>query len=441
MYKRLIQYIIRLKRSKKYYYKWDGDGVIKGLREKYLSIWWGTKAELQMATKKISFTEKLKNEKKIEWFRKELFKTLKKMPKGKDEEEYLRKEVLQLIKNMELNISNYEESIIDFFIDSGYGNVTEEFIDEVKKFDSQMEVYDIFQAIRNVWIMNSIQILYDIEVKLTPSIFAYSMLYPYSDNYLDDASISVKEKVEFNKRFRSWLLGEESKPLNNMEEHIYNLVKKIEGEFQRDNYPKVFESLLGIHTAQEQSLIQQREKTLPFEKDIIGITFEKGGTSVLADGYLVRGTLSRLEAEFMFGYGVFLQIIDDLQDVEEDYNNKHMTIFSQIGDKYYLDRHINKLLNFIDNFFNNENTFISEKAKKLKNVIQDCSHIMIYEAISKNKSRFSKEYLKEIEEYSIVRFSYFKKIKKKFQKTFSQEDIIRVCNMLSKSELTINIQN
>lgn len=289
--------------------------------------------------------------------------------------------------------------------------------------------------------MNSIQILYDIEVKLTPSIFAYSMLYPYSDNYLDDAKIPVKEKVEFNKRFRSWLLGEESKPLNNMEEHIYNLVKKIEGEFQRDNYPKVFESLLGIHTAQEQSLIQQREKTLPFEKDIIGITFEKGGTSVLADGYLVRGTLSRVEAEFMFGYGVFLQIIDDLQDIEEDYNNKHMTIFSQIGDKYYLDRHINKLLNFIDNFFNNENTFISEKAKKLKNVIQDCSHIMIYEAISKNKSRFSKEYLKEIEECSIVRFSYFKKIKKKFQKTFSQEDIIRICNMLSKSELTINIQN
>ena len=63
-----------------------------------------------------------------------------------------------------------------------------------------MEVYDIFQAIRNVWIMNSIQILYNMEVKLTPSIFAYSMLYPYSDNYLDDANISVGEKVEFNKK-------------------------------------------------------------------------------------------------------------------------------------------------------------------------------------------------------------------------------------------------
>jgi hypothetical protein len=413
--------------------------VIKELTDKYLSIWWETKPELHMPTEKISFAEKIKNEKKIELFRKELFRTLKKIPKNENEEEDLRKEVFELIKEMEIQISNYEESIIDFFIDNGYGNITREFIDEVKKFDSQMEVYDIFQAIRNVWIMNSIQILYNMEVKLTPSIFAYSMLYPYSDNYLDDANISVGEKVEFNKRFRDWLLGKDSAPLNNMEQHIYNLVKKIEYEFQRNTYSEVFESLLGIHTAQEQSLIQQREKTLPFEKNIIGITFEKGGTSVLADGYLVRGILDRVEAEFMFGYGVFLQIIDDLQDIREDYNNKHMTIFSQIADKYKLDRLINKLLNFIDTFFNNETTFTSEKAKKLKRVIQDCSHIMIFEAISKNKSRFSKEYIKRIESHSIVRFSYFKKVKKKFQKTFSQEDIIRICNMLSKNEFIINI--
>ena len=234
--------------------------MIKELTDKYLSIWWETKPELHMPTEKISFAEKIKNEKKIELFRKALFRTLKKIPKNENEEEDLRKEVFELIKEMEIQISNYEESIIDFFIDNGYGNITREFIDEVKKFDSQMEVYDIFQAIRNVWIMNSIQILYNMEVKLTPSIFAYSMLYPYSDNYLDDANISVGEKVEFNKRFRDWLLGKDSAPLNNMEQHIYNLVKKIEYEFQRNTYSEVFESLLGIHTAQEQSLIQQREK-------------------------------------------------------------------------------------------------------------------------------------------------------------------------------------
>ena len=414
--------------------------MIKSLTDKYLSIWWETSAILHMKNEKVSFLDKLRNEKRIENFRKQLFKTLKQVPKSKDEEEYLRKDIFSQIKAMELNISNYEESIIDFFIESGYANITEAFIDEVKAFDPKMGVYDIFQAIRNVWIMNSIQILFDMEVKLTPSIFSYSMLYPYSDNYLDDSNISARDKIEFSKKFRRWLTGANDSPSNNMEKNIYDLVMRIEGEFERKIYPEVFDSLLAIHMAQEQSLLQQKEKTLPFEKDIIGISFEKGGTSVLADGYLVRGQLDRVEAEFMFCYGIFLQIIDDLQDIDEDSISKHMTIFSQIYDKYPLDRLINKLMNFIDRFFENENIFTSNEAKELKRVIHDCSSIMILEAISKNKDKFSKRYIKEIESYSIVRFSYFKKIKKKFKKTFSSEDIIRICNIMSKGKLEMSKQ-
>lgn len=407
--------------------------MIKELTNKYLDLWWRTNSDLHITSEKISLIDKIMKEKKIESFRKQIFKTLKELPKNQEEEKQWKQNVLSKIKDMESSISNTEDSILDFFIDSGYGKVTEKFISEVKMFDPKMGVYDIFQGIRNVWIMNSIQILYNMEVRLTPSIFAYSMLYPYSDNYLDDASTSIDEKKSFNERFKKWLLGENTKPLNEMEHHIYNLVKIIEDEFERETYDEVFDSLLSIHKAQEQSLLQQRKITLPYEKDILGITFEKGGTSVLADGYLVRGKLNDMEANFMFSYGVFLQIIDDLQDIEEDYCNNHMTMFSQIGDKYYLDRLINKLKNFINEIFENEIAFTSENAKKLKRIIQDCSQIMIFEAISKNKNRFSKEYIREIESYSFVRFSYLKKLKKKFQKTFSSEDIIKICNILSKN--------
>ncbi|MBU5438900.1 hypothetical protein KQI42_12810 [Tissierella sp. MSJ-40] len=410
------------------------DKLFEDLKVKHLSFWWNTKPEFPKLQEKVSFSDKLRNEKKIERFRKGLFKTLQQIPKGKEKEENWRKEVFSLIKDLEFNISGYEDSIIDFFIENGYAKITEEFIKEVKEFDPKMDIYDTFQAIRNVWIMNSIQILYNMKVQLTPSIFSYSMLYPYSDNYLDDPNISLKEKVEFNNKFRKWLLGEEKNPSNINEEHIYSLVKKIEGEFSRVIYPKVFYSLLAIHKAQEQSLIQQKEKTIPYEKDIIGITFEKGGTSVLADAYLVRGDLEEEEADFMFGYGVFLQIIDDLQDIEEDLKNSHMTLFSQLGDKYFLDKIVSKLMNFIDNFFHNETTFLLEDALKLKKVIHACSIIMIFEAVSKNKKRFSRGYIKEIESHSMVRFSYFKKVKKKFQKTFSSEDIINICTILSKSK-------
>ena len=406
--------------------------MIKLLTQRCLTIWWDTNSILPKIGDKISYIDKIKNERQIEVLRKELFEILEIVPQDEKDEEALKNKLFKQIRSMESELSNYEESLIDFFIENGYPKVTENFIEMVKRFDHQMDVYDIFQAIRNVWIMNSIQILYDMEVKLTPSIFAYSMLYPYSDNYLDDANISTRDKIEFNERFRKWLLGQEVDPVNFMEEHIYNLVKMIEGEFDRKEYPEVFESLLGIHSGQVQSLLQQKEKTMPFEKDIIGITFEKGGASVLADAYLVRGKLNIEEAQFMFSYGVLLQIIDDLQDIEEDLENLHMTIFSQLVGKYDFDKLINKLISFIERFFQNETTFNSDKANKLKSVIEDCSKIMIFEAISKNQKRFSREYIKEIERSSPVRLSYLKKLEKKFKKSFSSEDVIIIAKILNK---------
>lgn len=406
--------------------------MIDDLKYRALSQWWDVSSQLKKQMKTVSLTEKINNEKIIEAFRINLFNTLKQITETSVAQENWKENIIGQVKDLESRLSGYHLGIVDFFIENNYGGVTDEFIQQVREFDSKMDTYDMFQAIRNVWIMNSIQILYDMDVRLTPSIFAYSMLYPYSDNYLDDAGIPKQEKLEFNSRFRNWLLGENKEPVNDIEKHIYNLVKKIEGEFNRDTNIRVYESLLAIHKAQSLSLTQQRQKTLPYEKDILGISFEKGGTSVLADAYLVRGGLSEEERQFMFSYGVFLQIIDDLQDVEDDYNNQHMTILSQLSHEYKLDNLINKLMNFIDDLFNNETCFNSRRSVKLKQVIKDCSYIMILEAVSKNKKRFTEEYIRNIEDVSIVRFSYLNRIKKKFQKTFTSEDILKIAKILSK---------
>ena len=403
------------------------------LKSKYISLWYNTDSKFNLKMNKVSLKDKIKNEKMIEGFRKDLFKKLKYIP-SESEEKSWGNDLLNGIKDFESNLSNYDNSLIDFFIDSGYGQITEDFIKVAKEFDESMDVMDIFQAIRNVWIMNSIQILYGMEVKLTPSIFAYSMLYPYSDNYLDDSNISTEDKIEFNNRFRNWLLGLDDRPINKNEEHIKKLVHKIEDQYSRDKFPEVHESLLYIHSAQVESLKQQKNKTIPYEKDILGISFEKGGASVLADGYLVRGKLNEDEMNFCFGYGIFLQIIDDLQDIDEDLANNHMTILSQLAKEYPIDKLINKLINFMNDFFLKEKVYSSKDAMKLKQVIEDSSMIMLFEAISKNKKRFSKEYVKEIESYSLVRFSYLKKLKDKFKKEFTSEDIVRISKMFKKSK-------
>ncbi|MGF7058511.1 hypothetical protein [Brassicibacter mesophilus] len=415
-------------------YPGDINSLVQNLKFKYLSLWWETECSCPKINRKISFFDKLKNERKVEVFRKKLFKLLNEVTVDEEQKSIWRDKILELIKEFESNISGYEESLIDFFIDKGYSEITEAFIDEAKKFDSSIEVYDIFQAIRNVWIMNSIQIFYDMRAELTPSIFAYSMLYPYSDNYLDDTNISVNDKRVFNDKFRKWLLGEQTELSNLHEKNVYNLVQKIEGEFPRPNYSQVFESLLSIHSAQEKSLVQQRGASIPYERDILGISFEKGGTSVLTDSYLVRGELTEEEADFMFGYGVFLQLIDDLQDVEEDIQNGHMTTFSQMANKWTLDRLVNKLLWFIENVLDKANIFSIGDSAKLKKVIYESCIIMIFEAVSKNKKMFSRKYIRQLEEHSMLRFSYYRKVKRKFKKRFSSEGIIKICEIFKNEK-------
>ena len=49
-----------------------------------------------------------------------------------------------------------------------------------------------------------------------------------------------------------------------------------------------------------------------------GLGSEGIGGAVLTDGYLAAGSLSREQAPFVSGWGVLLQLADDLQDVRQD---------------------------------------------------------------------------------------------------------------------------
>ncbi|RPI97560.1 MAG: hypothetical protein EHM31_13325, partial [Candidatus Aminicenantes bacterium] len=90
----------------------------------------------------------------------------------------------------------------------------------------------------------------------------------------------------------------------------------------------MYRSLLTIYNAQVKSLLQQRPEAAPSPEDILAISLEKGGTSVLADGYLVAGSLEPADEDFCFGFGTFLQLADDLQDIAEDSRCGHRTLFS-----------------------------------------------------------------------------------------------------------------
>jgi len=74
------------------------------------------------------------------------------------------------------------------------------------------------------------------------------------------------------------------------------LVKLVECQYARDSFPQVFDSLMRIHRAQEQSIHLLRKGVVGGDVDVLRLCFEKGGASVLADGYLAAGSLTHEQA-------------------------------------------------------------------------------------------------------------------------------------------------
>lgn len=402
---------------------------IEQLNARYRSLWKDSRTTFPPLDYRVGLFRKLTNQVKTDRFLKRINRRIKDTHLHSNDMKW-REDILREVTSFEKSVIGKELQAFDFFSSNEYPKVTEEFIKRAKKFDSNIELYDISQALRNVWIMNSIQILFDMKVGLSPSIFSYSMLYPYSDNYIDNPEVKLDEKLSFSKGLGEKLVGLDIKPSTENEEKIYKLIEMIEGEYPRDLYPEIYEALILIHTAQEKSFTQQTQYNLG-KADVLSISIEKGGTSVLADGYLVKGRLNSDDASFAFGYGVLLQFIDDLQDLETDFNNLHETIFTRalVEGEAALEAITNKLFWFIEDILNADNIFKSKGAISLGNIIKKSCIIMILEAVAENKDLYSRQYIKKLEEYSLFRFVYYKRLQKKLREIFNSQQMI----LLSKA--------
>jgi len=305
-------------------------------------------------------------------------------------------------------------AVYDFrFLDS-----TRRFIRAARDFDPELRVDAVYQALRNVWIMNTLQLFLGREVGVTKAIIGYSLVYPYLDNFLDDEEVSEAVKLALVLKLKRWLEGEDERPATVLEERLHALIGMIEGEFSRENLPGVYQSLLAIHNAQIKSLLQQRRRQPLDPVRILDISLEKGGTSVLADGYLAAGKLEPAEEAFCFGLGTFLQLADDLQDIAEDLRREHITLFSQAAGKKSLDPLLYKLLRFMS--LTVERTLDENRPRQraLKDVIIPGCALLYAEAAAKQSGYFSKGCLRSLAETFPVRFSYLKKLRRTLQDNF-----------------------
>jgi hypothetical protein len=381
-------------------------GIVDNLTNQFRNLWYECDTTLPDLGLSYSPREQEALEKDLKRLIDRLLGELRHPPQTDPERELMQQRISATIETFARSSFGFDEKTINVIRSYGFADIAVDFTHQARRFDPDMTDADIFQASRNVWSMNFMQALMGLPVQMTPSIFAYSMLYPLTDNYLDDPAISIETKKTFNRLFQKRLAGMEILPANAYERTISNLVEIIEDQFERSRYTQVFDSLQAIHQAQAKSLNLLNKGVSPYEMDVLGICFEKGGTSVLADGCLVAGSLTPAQCEFMFFYGTFTQLMDDLEDVQEDLKVGLETVFSQTARHWPLDAVTNRTFHFANRLLQTLDAFAAPGTELFTDLLRRSFNPLLIAAAGSSSRLYTRAYLRQIESHLPVRFAF-----------------------------------
>ncbi len=372
----------------------------------FIQLWNSSQAILPSGMPVYSTSEKKQREKRFEAFLKVIQEQVKFSGETMNRNKQALLDQLYVFFRDTLDYSDGQLAVI---LSDEMVRATFQFVNTARTYDPEICFHDIFQACRNVWIMNGVQFLLGRKIEMTPPIFAYSMLYPYTDNYLDNPNIPTIEKIGFSLRFERRLRGEQVAAQNCQEEKIFRMVEIIEEYWDRDCYPEVFESLLAIHGAQTQSLRLISEAGSLGLDEKFSVCIHKGGTSVVADGYLIMGKMTKEEEEFFYYYGAYLQLLDDLQDVGDDFNDRLWTGFSSLAKDEVLDKWLCKTYDLGLKVMSCVDALKTEQGNIFKQLMKKSIDLFLVESVLANKSFFSRKFVRQFEAFSPLRYSFIRK--------------------------------
>lgn len=386
------------------------------LLEEALAVWRDCPETLPPFERTITPAEQRVREAHLERFLNEVQTEMHHPPCSRSERAAMHRRLTLALEEFGRSALRLDDGHLSLLMEGGLSSIGTHLARRARRFDASVSVADIFQATRNAWTACGLQMLFDRAMELTPSIFAYSMLYPYTDNYMDDPAVAPETKRGFSARFGRRLAGESIDPANSHEALIWRLIALIESQYDRSEYPRVFESLLLIHAAQEKSIRLLRRGPGSGAVDVLRLSFEKGGTSVLADGYLAAGSLRPEQARFVFYWGVLLQLADDLQDVREDCRSGVLTLFSQSAGREPLDRMTSRTLQFGHRTMAFMQQLPISDCLPLKQLIQRSSLSILIRSAGEAGEFYTREYLDSLELHSPFRFSYLNQRREQFAK-------------------------
>lgn len=392
---------------------------VDALRDAHARLWATTSAELTALGPRSGFRLRLGNEYAAARLIDALAAEVDRVPEGECERRAWRESVRERLQAFGAARLGWPDGYGRLLCGDDFFEASIAFTREARAFAPRLPLDGLWQALRNVWIGNTLQLLLGRPIAVNPSLFAYSLLYPLTDNLLDDPGLDGGSKREFNERFGRWLAGLPVRPVGAREEAVFRLVARIEEEFPRSRFPDVHASLLAIHRGQVRSLLQQDTPGIP-DAQVLAISCEKGGSSVLADLYLAAGHATPSLERFAFGYGVFLQLLDDLQDVTADMAAGHQTLFTRAARRGPLDEATARLARLIDHVLDGADILAGPVAADRKDLVRRSCQNLLVGAIADQPRRFTRGFRRSVERQWPFSLAAMRRLRRRAERRFTR---------------------
>lgn len=366
--------------------------------------WLETKNSFPSFLKEVSLDEKLRNEQYIQEITENFQKQMASYPRVPFHRKKWIKNTVTIIDDVlhKETILGLQDAMPSREIDEFYMEI-KDFLKRVRRFSPEMTFYDIGQAIRNYIVYAVFKKIHRMKSAYCEAAFGYSMLYPFTDNYIDSATLSEVQKQDYNKLIRHKLEGKPVHPKALHHRKTCDLLQAIEDSYSRAENSTIFSLLLMMLEAQEESLRQQKKGVGLSMDERLNISLYKGGVSVLIDRFLINKELSEADLKFYLGYGLFLQLADDLQDIGEDSRKSWQTLFTFDLSSAQEEKIVNQMLNFIQKLTKE----YQAENETFKNFILSNCYLLILTSLAGSKEYFSQEYLDKMEAYLPITYSFY----------------------------------
>lgn len=356
----------------------------------------------------VSEEAKTENNKYIQTVTADLHKQLNAFPTLPYKRKKWRQDMLNLINDIIFheNVIAIHKSLDEISLKAFYDELIE-FLRHERLFSPELRLDEIGQAIRNYIVYAMFKLIHRDDTAFNMAGFGYSMLYPFTDNYIDSKKYLPEEKREFNRLIYDKLMGKPVTPAGRHQIKTCELLSAIEKTYPQDNHPDLYMLLLMMLDAQELSLIQHNTDYTLSEEERLNISLYKGGVSVLIDRCLVSKPLTDEEIILYLGLGFFLQLADDLQDIGEDSRQGYQTLLTLNITPEAREEIVNKLLHFI------RDTLGSFKTENdlFKDFFLDNCYRLIYTSVIGSREYFTDAYIRKLERLLPVQTDYIQKLK------------------------------